>query len=178
LIGNQSQIHVYFDGLCQPYNPEGTACYAFIIKNEENTIYSDYGLAAHDSTNNNVAEYTGITKALEWLFANNYENKNIVIKGDSLVINQIERNFKVKAPTIIPLYHKAMSLIYKFNNIRFEWILREQNKEADKLANYAYTKVIADNPNLEKNQQGTTPEQNYGVSHDSLTLLDNNSPNP
>ena len=46
-----------------------------------------------------------------------------------------------------------MSLISKFNNIQFELIPREQNKEADKLANYAYTKVIADNPNLEKNQQ-------------------------
>jgi hypothetical protein len=55
-------------------------------------------------------------------------------------------------------------------------IPREQNKETDKLANYAYTKVIDDNPNLEKNQQGMTPEQNYGVSHDSLSLLDNNSP--
>jgi ribonuclease HI len=104
-------IEVYFDGLCQPYNPGGTACYSFIIKNDKDTIDSEYGLAAYDSTNN-VAEYTGIIKALEWLLANNYENANIITRGDSLlVINQIERNFKVKAPTITPLYHKAMSLI-------------------------------------------------------------------
>jgi ribonuclease HI len=50
-------IQVYFDSLCQPYNPGGTACYAFIIKKEENTMYNEYGLAAYDSTNN-VAEYT------------------------------------------------------------------------------------------------------------------------
>jgi ribonuclease HI len=50
-------IHVYFDGLCQPSNPGGTACFAFIVKNEQgNTIYNEYGLAAHNSTNN-VAEY-------------------------------------------------------------------------------------------------------------------------
>jgi hypothetical protein len=36
---------VYFDGLCQPCNPGRIACYAFIIKNEENTIYIEYGLA-------------------------------------------------------------------------------------------------------------------------------------
>jgi ribonuclease HI len=33
------------------------ACYAFIIKDDKNTIHSEYGLAAYDSTNN-VAEYT------------------------------------------------------------------------------------------------------------------------
>ncbi|MFL6422724.1 MAG: hypothetical protein ACJ71R_03940, partial [Nitrososphaeraceae archaeon] len=57
---------------------------------------NEYGLAAHNSTNN-VAEYIGIVRA---------------IKGDSqLVIQQIKRNFKVNAPNIIPLYRYAMSLI-------------------------------------------------------------------
>jgi hypothetical protein len=60
-------IQVYFDGLCQPYNP-------FIVKNEqENIIHSEYALAARNSTNN-VAEYTGIIRALQWLIANNYQN--------------------------------------------------------------------------------------------------------
>jgi ribonuclease HI len=137
--GNKNQIQVYFDGLCQPCNPGGTACFAFIVKNEENTIYKEYGLAAHNSTNN-VAEYAGVIKALEWLIANNYQNESIVINGDSqLVIQQMKRNFKVKAPTIIPLYHKVMSLVSKFSHIQFEWIPREQNKEADSLSNYAYT---------------------------------------
>ncbi|MFL6320182.1 MAG: reverse transcriptase-like protein, partial [Nitrososphaeraceae archaeon] len=59
----------------------------------------------------------------------NYKNEKIIIRGDwRLVINQIKREFKVKAPKIIPSYHKAKSLISKFNNIHFEWIPREQNK--------------------------------------------------
>jgi ribonuclease HI len=102
--------------LCQPCNPGGTACYAFIIKKEQVTVYSDYGPAAHNSTNN-VAEYTAIIKALEWLLANDYENESVIIKGDSrLVISQVKREFKVKSLNIIPLYRKAMSLISKFNN--------------------------------------------------------------
>lgn len=139
----QSTIEVYFDGLCQPYNPGGTACYAFIIKNEEgNTIHREYGLAARNSTNN-IAEYTGVIKALEWLIENNYQNQTIVIMGDSLlVIHQIKKEFKVKAPTIIPLYRKAMSLISKFNHIQFEWIPREQNKEADRLTCRAYDEIV------------------------------------
>ena len=102
----RKQIQVFFDGLCQPCNPGGTACFAFIVKNEEgNTIHSEYGLAARKSTNN-VAEYTAIIKALEWLSRHNFENQNIIIRGDSLlVINQIEGNFEVRATNIIPLYH-------------------------------------------------------------------------
>jgi len=123
------------------------------FKNGPNTIHSEFVLAVHNSTNN-VAKYTALIRALEWLLANNYQNEKIIVRGDShLVIRQIERRFKVKATNIIPLYRDAISLISKFKHIQFELIPREQNKEADKLANYAYTKVIADNPNLEKNQQ-------------------------
>jgi ribonuclease HI len=138
---SESQIQVYFDGLCQPCNPGGTACFAFIVNNkEESTIHSEYGLAAYDSTNN-VAEYTGTIKALEWLLKNNLTNENIIARGDSrLVINQIKRHFKVKAPNIIPLYYEAKSLISKFKYIQFEWIPRDDNKEADRLSNLAYQK--------------------------------------
>jgi len=133
-----TQIEVYFDGLCQPVNPGGTACYAFIVKNVENIVYSEYGLAANNSTNN-VAEYTATIKALEWLLTNDFTHENILVKGDSqLVIRQIKRKFKVRAPNIIPLYRKVMSLISKFNNIQLEWIPRDQNEEADRLSNLAY----------------------------------------
>ena len=138
---NRKQIQVFFDGLCQPVNPGGKACFAFIIKDATNTIHCEYGLAANNSTNN-VAEYTGLIRALEWLLANNYENENIIIKGDSLlVIHQIKREFKIKAPTIIPLYRKAMCLISNFKNIQVEWIPREQNYEADRLSNWAYQEL-------------------------------------
>ena len=134
----RKMVEVYFDGLCQPCNPGGTACYAFIVKNGDHTIHTKSGLAADNSTNN-VGEYTGLIRALQWLLENDYQNENIVIKGDSqLVIQQIKRKFKVKASNIIPLYHNAISLISKFKHIQFELISRGQNKEADKLANYAY----------------------------------------
>src|SRR5919197_4927460 len=112
--------------LCQPCNPGGTA---FIIKNEEgNTIHSGYGLAARNSTNN-VAEYTGIIKALEWLLANNFTNEKIIVRGDSqLVINQVKRKYEVYAQNIVPLYQKAMSLISQFNHIEFDWIPRELHR--------------------------------------------------
>jgi ribonuclease HI len=89
---NKSHVQVYFNGLCQPCNPGGTACFAFIVKNKENTIHSEYVLVTYDSTNN-VAEYTGMIRALEWLIKNNLTNEKIMIRGDSLlVINQIDKN--------------------------------------------------------------------------------------
>ena len=163
--GSNDQLEVFFDGLCQPYNPGGIACYAFIIKKQQghpHTIHSEYGLAAEpftDYATNNVAEYTGIIKALEWLLLqqqrkrrNNYTGtESITIKGDSqLVIYQIKGKYKVKAIKIIPLYQKVMSLISKFNDMRIEWIPREKNSEADKLSNYAYSKVIDNSPTLRK----------------------------
>jgi ribonuclease HI len=157
----RTTIEVYFDGLC---HPRGIACFGFIIKNGANTIHREYGLAENNSTNN-AAEYTGIIKALEWLIANNYQNESIVINGDSqLVIQQIKRNFRVKAPTIIPLYHKAVSLVSKFNHIQFEWIPREQNKEADSLSYFAYTMSYTEPYNEYNNTQEDKSESSEGYS--------------
>ncbi len=131
--------------LAKPWNPytlrhSGIGCYAFIVKNgEDNRVHSDYGLAAHNSTNN-VAEYTGTIRVL---ITNNYQNENIVIKGDSrLVINQLKNNYQVRAANIIPLYLKAKSLVSRFKCIQFEWIPRERNREADKLACRAYEDIV------------------------------------
>jgi ribonuclease HI len=172
---SNDQLIVFFDGLCQPYNPGGIACYAFVIKKQQEhplTIYSQYGLAVEpftDYATNNVAEYTGIIKALEWLLKQqriesdkHTATERIIIKGDSqLVIYQIIGKYKVKAVKIIPLYQKVMSLISKFENICIEWIPREKNSEADKLSNYAYTKVIDNNSALREkvSQHMATTEQ-------------------
>jgi ribonuclease HI len=157
VVDNSSnEIQVYFDGLCQPYNPGGIACYAFAIltkkgHEQKQQYYSKYGLAAEpfsDSATNNVAEYTGIIKALEWLLEKNY-NQKIIIKGDSqLVINQIKGKYKVRAVKMIPLYQKVKSLLSKFTDIKIEWIPRDKNKEADELSNKAYQEILENDPKI------------------------------
>jgi ribonuclease HI len=162
------KIEVYFDGLCQPYNPGGIACYAFVIKkygyNNNNddetcvgqTIYSQYGLAAEPFTNdasNNVAEYMGVIKALERLLLLlpqlNGDNSKIIVRGDSkLVVYQIKGKYKVKASRIVPLHQTVISLISKFKVINIEWIPREQNRDADRLSNKAYQELLENNPAL------------------------------
>ena len=185
------KIEVYFDGLCQPYNPGGIACYAFVIKrygynnnNDETcvwqTIYSQYGLAAEPFTNdasNNVAEYMGIIKALEWLLLLpqlNDNNSEIIVRGDSkLVVYQIKGKYKAKASRIVPLHQTVMSLISKFKILNIEWIPREQNMDADRLSNKAYQEFLENNPALREkiSEHLATDEQlellkNLGIKPD------------
>jgi ribonuclease HI len=143
-------IEVYFDGLCQPVNPGGIACYAFVVKREGRTVHSDYGVASQPfstESTNNVAEYTGLAKALEWLVAQKLNSDKVVIRSDSqLVVNQLAGTFKVKGKRIIPLYKQVLLLKSKFAEIEIEWVPREQNREADRLTNIAYNKALQENP--------------------------------
>ena len=96
VVDNSSnEIQVYFDGLCQPYNPGGIACYAFVILTKKGHEHSEYGLAAEpfsDSATNNVAEYTGIIKALEWLLEKNNYNNNQKIHTSSIIQIMYDKN--------------------------------------------------------------------------------------
>ncbi|MEP0824383.1 MAG: ribonuclease HI family protein [Nitrososphaera sp.] len=143
-------IEVYFDGLCQPVNPGGIACYSFVVKKDGKTIHSDYGIAGEPfspESTNNVAEYTALANALEWLVANDFTSEKILIKSDSqLVVNQMNGTYKIKAKKIIPLYKQAVMLKSKFSELEIRWVPREQNNEADMLTNVAYNKALQENP--------------------------------
>jgi len=143
-------IEVYFDGLCQPVNPGGISCYAFIVKSDERIIHSDYGVAAKpfsEESTNNVAEYTALAKALQWLLANNFNSNKVEIKSDSqLVVNQLTGDYKVKARRILPLFKHVLFLKTKFQDIQIKWIPRDMNREADTLTNKAYNKALLENP--------------------------------
>jgi ribonuclease HI len=143
-------IEVYFDGLCQPINPGGISCFAFIVKSDERIIHSDYGVAAKpfsEESTNNVAEYTALAKALQWLLANNFNSNKVEIKSDSqLVVNQLTGDYKVKARRILPLFKHVLFLKTKFQDIQIKWIPRDMNREADTLTNKAYNKALLENP--------------------------------
>ncbi len=143
-------IEVYFDGLCQPINPGGISCYAFVVKSGGRTIYTDYGIAgepfSEDSTNN-VAEYTALVKGLQWLLENNLGSSKIEVKSDSkLIVNQLTGDYKVKARRIVSLYKQVLLLKSKFQDIQIKWVPREKNREADTLTTKAYNKALQENP--------------------------------
>lgn len=90
---------------------------------------------------NNEAEYSALLDALIWVKDNlvNYDISSLNFYSDSqLMVRQIEGRYKVKAPTIIPLYRQAVSLLSTIDiSYKFHEIPRELNSVADSLANQA-----------------------------------------
>ena len=139
-------IEVYFDGLCEPKNPGGVATYGYLVTRDGKKTHEGRGLActpfAPEATNN-LGEYMGVIKALEYL-AGERVSEPVVVRGDSkLVIEQSEGRWKVKSPAIAPLNARIRELSFKFDDLRFEWVPRKQNKEADALTNLALAEYKA-----------------------------------
>jgi len=132
-------IEVWTDGLCEPINPSGTACYGYVIKRNEKTINKDYGVVGKGpNMTNNVAEYIALIQALEKIKSLKLDKEKIMVRSDSnLLVNQMTRKWKVKAPLILPLFRKAFTLANGLD-IAFRWIPREENEEADELCRLAY----------------------------------------
>jgi len=141
---------VYFDGACEPKNPGGVGTYGFAVYNDNDTISEGYGIACEPAPNctNNVAEYTGLIKALECLLLHDYGESSIVVRGDSqLVIKQLTGIYNVRTEHLKPLFEKAHELLSHFR-VRLEWIPRELNSKADELSKRAYIEYLDEHPEL------------------------------
>jgi len=132
-------LEVWVDGLCEPVNPGGTACYGYVIKEDGKTICTNYGtIGKGPNMTNNVAEYTALIRALQKIKSLKLSEQKILVKSDSrLVALGMSQNWKIKAPRILPLYDQAKALAAGVN-VTFQWIPREQNQEADELCRIAY----------------------------------------
>ena len=89
---------------------------------------------------NNVAEYSALKHAAEWVRENCSED-DIVIKGDSqLVIHQMNGTWQIKSETSKKFVPEIRRLL-EGRKTRYSWIPREQNAEADQLSNVAYSQA-------------------------------------
>jgi len=87
-------------------------------------------------TTNNVAEYKALIVGLKQ--ARNLNVEEIVINTDSeLLARQLAGEYKVKSEALKELYIEIMQSLEWFAEVRVNKILREENKEADKLVNKA-----------------------------------------
>jgi broad specificity phosphatase PhoE/ribonuclease HI len=85
---------------------------------------------------NNVAEYRGLIAALT--AARDLGARTVAVRMDSkLVIEQMSGRWQIKHPSMRPLAREAAELRSVFEDVTFEWIPREKNKHADRLANDA-----------------------------------------
>jgi ribonuclease HI len=115
-------------------NP-GPAGYGVRIEDEQGTLVEEFNGYLGSATNN-VAEYNGLIAALK--YAQQHGHRHVHIKSDSeLLVKQMRGEYRVKNPGLQPLYQQARTLAIGLDRIVFEHVRREQNKDADRLANLA-----------------------------------------
>jgi ribonuclease HI len=102
-----------------------------------------HGVVDHPSPSNNVAEYMACVKALTWLIESGLTDEPVEIRSDSrLLIYQLLGHYRVSAPRIVPLFKRVKGLTKNFGKIRFKWVPREENEEADSLSRKAYEDYV------------------------------------
>ncbi|WP_240508827.1 reverse transcriptase-like protein, partial [Streptomyces ossamyceticus] len=85
---------------------------------------------------NNVAEYRGLIAGLKAAYALD-PTATVRVRMDSkLVVEQMSGRWKIKHPDMKPLAAEALR-VYAPGHVTYEWIPRDQNKHADRLANEA-----------------------------------------
>lgn len=87
-------------------------------------------------TTNNVAEYSALLAALT--HASRTGVRSLALYSDSeLLVRQLNGEYKVKAPHLIPMYLKVLKLKRAIPQLKVQHVRREQNNHADGLANRA-----------------------------------------
>ena len=126
-------LFIYTDGACRGNPGEGGIGVA--IKNDEGKTIKKISMYIGRTTNN-VAEYTALLTALKEVRDLNPEY--LKIHSDSeLLVNQIAGQYRVKNQTLFKFHSKALELINTYPRVEIIHIPREENKEADSLANNA-----------------------------------------
>jgi probable phosphoglycerate mutase len=124
-------IRAYIDGGARG-NP-GPAGYGVRIEAADGTLIEElYGGLGINT--NNAAEYSGLLAALRW--AVDRGERHVEIRADSeLLVKQMRGEYRVKHPGLQPLAARARLLVAQLDDVRFEHVRRESNKEADRLSN-------------------------------------------
>ena len=127
------RLTIYTDGASSG-NP-GPASIGAVIKDGQGRVISRISRRIGRATNNQ-AEYRAIITALEE--ASRLGAQEVDIKSDSeLVVKQLKGRYRVKKATLRPLYQEVVQLIGSLEAFTVTHIPREQNREADRLANRA-----------------------------------------
>lgn len=87
-------------------------------------------------TTSNQAEYKALIAGLE--ATRRYNPTSVAVHSDSeLMVKQMNGQYHVRNPSILPLYLKATELAGLLPEVTFQHVPRERNEQADRVANMA-----------------------------------------
>ena len=134
------KIIIYTDGGSRG-NP-GPAGAGIVFCNEEDKVFKKYSYYLGDHLTNNEAEYLAVIFALKdfkkFFGVKIAKISDVCLKADSqLLVKQMNGEYKVQNPEIQKLFLEVWNLKTDFQNVKFKFIRREKNQEADTLVNEA-----------------------------------------
>ena len=123
---------IYCDGASRS-NPGEASLGVSVQKSniEVDYLYRKIGIAS-----NNVAEYQALIEGLKYCILNSIDVVEIFLDS-KLVVEQMNKNYKVKSKNLINLFNEAQQLTSQIRSVKLTHIRRENNKRADELANKA-----------------------------------------
>lgn len=128
---DMSHVIAYTDGGSRG-NP-GPSASGFVIMDEGERVLHEGGMYLGITTNN-VAEYHGVSLALEKALA--MGARTVDVRMDSLlVVNQMNGMYQVKNRELWPIHDSIKELIEKFDKVTFTHVRREFNQLADGMVN-------------------------------------------
>ncbi len=132
-MGRPASVRIWVDGACRG-NP-GLASIGALIAAPDGAVLRELSERLGHATNN-IAEYTALIRALEE--ARLLGADEVEVRSDSLLlVKQMAGEYRVKHPNLKPLFARARKLAGAFERFRFLHVPREENREADRLANEA-----------------------------------------
>ena|SRR3989338_3778858 len=121
------KLTIYTDGGARG-NP-GPAASGVVIKDSAGNTVAGYGEYLGKQTNN-YAEYSALISGLKKDKELGADEMECVLDSE-LVTKQMNRQYKVKEPTLQKLFIQAYNLAGAFKKVSYRHIRREGNKEAD-----------------------------------------------
>src|SRR5262245_27990566 len=144
-------------------NP-GPAAYGVVIRNPRGEIVARLKKYIGRTTNN-VAEYYGLIAALDYAQSNNI--RALHIESDSeLLVKQMRGQYKVKSADLQPLFERAKKMSQSLASFRINHVYREQNRDADALANEAMDEVSG-SPRVENGKAKIAKSNSPSASKDA-----------
>jgi ribonuclease HI len=124
---------LYADGACRG-NPGPAGSGAALMTEQGHVV--DEAMKYLGPSTNNVAEYMALIIGLE--AALKHEVEELEVRMDSkLVVEQMNRKWKVRDAKLLPLAARARELLARIPKVRIRHIPRDENAIADRLANRA-----------------------------------------
>ena len=127
-------------------NP-GPAGYGVVVEDHAGRMLEEIAQYLGRTTNN-VAEYSALLAALEYALRHRFRAVKI-LSDSELLVRQMRGEYKVRNAALIELYQKAQAMIRELDWFQVQHIPREQNREADRLANTAMDRAYTQRPSTQ-----------------------------